>query len=1371
MDDKLDALNQLEDSLESYEKSFIKISKSNLDIMKDFYKDMNDMDREKSTNTINNNLESMRKSIKAEYKMYKKSRDNMSKEDMNRYHKRHSELVKMYKAQGKAYRKYVTDPTSKELKNMAKLEKNAKKLAKTTKSVKIDIHEKELLESVDKFAEKLEKLKDLAIFSKLRELGDMNINATTETIHTNRENREEIRKTAGLSPEETAKLTKLFRQYSKESGYKIDSSAYLSNAVTLAKKGYKDKRLTSMAKAKTEQEFSMGTDMDSYDNIFEYDNRFDDGSGKSQFRGIAGFIRKLSNDKSNYMTPELGLQSTNDMLPKILARANGDKDTTDRLVKEVLKTTTMTNDNWVSSDQLEGAMEFIDGARNLDENVMNSLSLLKINPTSFKQLSEAGKYSDAYIQLVKGVKENWSNMPKLQKKTLTDALGLDYDLFESMNKINVEDLLASGKSFDRNLEEFQNSTVDYISKSIDETRMGIIERLTKKFANSEAAQKLEDFEASTGLDRGDLLMAGSFLAPGLMKGIGKPLARGAGSLLGRTGVGSALATAGEGSMLKGLGSAVAGKGAGLLTSLGGGSLAVGGATVAGVAGTVAGLFSGIKDIADSSKVQDKDERDKMQRTGISKISMTALGAGIGTMIAPGIGTIIGGGIGGIASLFAGEKVGDIVHDVTDKAGSMFKSVTSSVGSWVSDRWQDTKNIVKGAGDLYDKYKETKKKLILGAVDFAGDKLFGLVGADWDKFRDESISKMKQVGESTKQFLHNTWENAKTSMSDTWEATKTKAGDTWEGIKSKAGSVWSWITGEGEKSNSATETRAKQVWDTFKIAGVGAWTSLIDPISEFFGKIGKGISDMATNFKKGFSNFISDIMDRGDKVSKKISDSSSHTNKWGNANIGNDDYDTKVHKGEYLVRGGIADAFRSSGIMSSERRPKKMFKDFTSSIKKPSTKAPNAMDMLYKDIDVAARPGGMYEIMNQKAKSKNRGYSGISKVNKDTSTTMNKGDAIVPANQTKDLENAINYSNANFYNNESNLTGDDAARANGSNVQSWFKDIVNSARDTLKYATPGSSNTTDTQSGDANSANAVSNLSDGDFLGKVAAKYEVSGGAEKSGYISSGRGDAGGKSYGLPQFPINNGTPQKFINWLKGKSEYAKLSSILSTSNLDATWKKAAQADANLFAKAQMAYSYVLDVAPAVSKIRSATGIDMNRSRALQEMIIARSQHTGPGKVLPLVSGLNSSASDSEIIAKAYKVTKNNLRTWWRSSPGSWRGMANRFENEEKDVRSYLGKPAVNYSYSQGTPWVPNDQIALIHKGEAIVPKEYNPYNQATAVPNIQGEVESSEQITNVVKWGIHRLERKLDEVITTIQRNGSSSTISRRTENVVNWNY
>lgn len=62
------------------------------------------------------------------------------------------------------------------------------------------------------------------------------------------------------------------------------------------------------------------------------------------------------------------------------------------------------------------------------------------------------------------------------------------------------------------------------------------------------------------------------------------------------------------------------------------------------------------------------------------------------------------------------------------------------------------------------------------------------------------------------------------------------------------------------------------------------------------------------------------------------------------------------------------------------------------------------------------------------------------------------------------------------------------------------------------------------------------------------------------------------------------------------------------------------------------------------------------------------------------------------------------------------------------------------SYDTGTPWVPNDQIALIHKGEMIVPASANPVNNSS---NSGSDDSTIDDLIQVVKWGVSRIEKAI----------------------------
>ena len=85
------------------------------------------------------------------------------------------------------------------------------------------------------------------------------------------------------------------------------------------------------------------------------------------------------------------------------------------------------------------------------------------------------------------------------------------------------------------------------------------------------------------------------------------------------------------------------------------------------------------------------------------------------------------------------------------------------------------------------------------------------------------------------------------------------------------------------------------------------------------------------------------------------------------------------------------------------------------------------------------------------------------------------------------------------------------------------------------------------------------------------------------------------------------------------------------------------------------------------------------------------------------------------------------------------------------------------SYDTGTAWVPNDQLAMIHEGEMIVPAEYNPYNnyvsgyESGAFDNVPNSTNVNDvvyresgndnsDVVDAILFMAEKISRKLDEV-------------------------
>ena len=95
------------------------------------------------------------------------------------------------------------------------------------------------------------------------------------------------------------------------------------------------------------------------------------------------------------------------------------------------------------------------------------------------------------------------------------------------------------------------------------------------------------------------------------------------------------------------------------------------------------------------------------------------------------------------------------------------------------------------------------------------------------------------------------------------------------------------------------------------------------------------------------------------------------------------------------------------------------------------------------------------------------------------------------------------------------------------------------------------------------------------------------------------------------------------------------------------------------------------------------------------------------------------------------------------------------------VASSTGGPIPKYE--NGTVNVPSDQLALLHKGEAVIPADQNPYNQS-AVPVSPAKSEGSPDVVDAIRWLAARLESKLENIKKIAEVKRSSEAFERRRE-------
>ena len=199
---------------------------------------------------------------------------------------------------------------------------------------------------------------------------------------------------------------------------------------------------------------------------------------------------------------------------------------------------------------------------------------------------------------------------------------------------------------------------------------------------------------------------------------------------------------------------------------------------------------------------------------------------------------------------------------------------------------------------------------------------------------------------------------------------------------------------------------------------------------------------------------------------------------------------------------------------------------------------------------------------------------------------------------------------------------------------------------------------------------------GGKLGFISAKYETGG--YDGGLVSSGSGDYGGISYGIPQFSTTTGSANNFVKWLK--SAYPDMGSYFGSATAGSAefgnaWKTVYQKFGDKFSNAQTSYAYSQFVQPLVNLAKQKTGVDYTRSSALKELIFSTAIQFGGGSLgLRALGNVNSGMSDTDIINASYDTKIANYKSFFKSSSASVQeSVRNRFVNERNDVLALVGK--------------------------------------------------------------------------------------------------
>jgi len=195
--------------------------------------------------------------------------------------------------------------------------------------------------------------------------------------------------------------------------------------------------------------------------------------------------------------------------------------------------------------------------------------------------------------------------------------------------------------------------------------------------------------------------------------------------------------------------------------------------------------------------------------------------------------------------------------------------------------------------------------------------------------------------------------------------------------------------------------------------------------------------------------------------------------------------------------------------------------------------------------------------------------------------------------------------------------------------------------------------------------------------------------QKAGFVSSGRGDKGGVSYGIYQYATTTGSARGFASWSSFSDQFK--GKRPGTSAFSSTWKRLAT-DPNTrdkFLQEQHQYNFVNYYEPVKNNVRT-LGLNLDeRSTALKAVAMSSAVQHGPGSIrkdngayhlfrVAIKRAGGPQASDDQIIKEFYNE-RSKVEKYFKSSPKLWGGLRSRFKREKLEALSWYYRDRRRYA--------------------------------------------------------------------------------------------